>query len=135
MLKTSNPTTAKIREPFEPAVPWLETQAEVISCHYEFARMNTFTLGISPDSNRFSISFTYYAHAKTYSGDFTSPVSMVQGKTFPVFYNPLKPQDNSRSQSGATESGSSGGRPLYAIGIAGSIVISLLYLAMMQGCN
>jgi hypothetical protein len=135
MLKTSNPTAAKIQEAFDSPVPWLETQAEVTACHYKFSRMNSLTLGIAPDCNRFSVSFTYYAHAKTFSGEFTSPVAMEQGKTFPVFYNPLKPEEYGRSESGATASGINGKSPLFAIGIAGSVVISLLYVAMMQGCN
>lgn len=135
MLKTSNPTTEKAEEPFDSPIPWLKTQAEVTACHYEFARMNTLTLGISPDLNRFTISFTYYAHAKTFSGEFTSPVAMEQGKTFPVFYNPLNPQENRQSEAGAVESSLTRGNPLFAVGIAGSVVISLLYLAMMRGCN
>ncbi|MFY9936106.1 MAG: hypothetical protein WAK33_04520 [Silvibacterium sp.] len=135
MLKTFNPIITKTEEPFDSPVPWLETQAEVTECHYEFARMNTLTLGIAPEANRFSVSFTYCAHAQTFSGEFTSPVAMEQGRTFPVFYNPLKPQENRQSESGATGSGLTGRSPLFAIGIAGSVVISLLYLAMMQGCN
>ncbi|HUY82580.1 MAG TPA: hypothetical protein VMU92_12720 [Acidobacteriaceae bacterium] len=135
MPKTFNPMTTKAEEPFDSTVPWLETQAEVTACHYEFASMNTLTLGIALDSNRFLISFTYYAHAKTFSGEFTSPVAMEQGKTFPIFYNPLNPQENRQSESGATGSGLTGRNPLFAIGIAGSIVISFLYLAMMHGCN
>ena len=83
MPKTVNPRIAKTEDRFDSAVPWLATQAEVTDCHYEFARMNTLTLGIAPDSYRFLISFTYYAHAKTFSGKFTSPVAMPTGGTFP----------------------------------------------------
>ena len=133
--KTVSPRTPETEERFDSAVPWLETEAQVTDCHYEFARMNTLTLGIAPDSYRFLISFTYYAHAKTFSGEFTSPVAMLEGATFPVFYNPLKPQENRRTESGAAGSGMTGRNPLFAIGIAGSVVISLLYLAMMQSCN
>jgi hypothetical protein len=114
---------------------WLETQAEVTACHYEFARMNTLTLGLAPDSNRFSISFTYRAHAKTFDGEFTSPIAMEQGKTFPIFYNPLNPRESRQSKYGATGTGLTSKSPLFAIRISGSVVISLLYLAMMHGCN
>jgi len=135
MINTSSSIVPEIDQPFDSSPPWLETQAEVTACHHEFARMNTLTLGIAHDRNRFSISFTYYAHAKTFSGEFTSPVAMEPGKTFPIFYNPLNPQENRQSESGTTESGLTGRNPLVAIGIAGSVVISLLYLAMMYGCN
>jgi hypothetical protein len=92
--------------------------------------MNTLTLGIPADSNRFLISFTYYAHGKTYSDEFTSPTYLEQGATFPISYNPLAPQQNSKSASTRT-----GRAPLFALGIAGSILLSLLYLSMMHGCN
>jgi hypothetical protein len=124
MINVSN-STPPSTEP-----PWLETQAEVTACHYEFARMNTVTLGIAPDSNRFLISFTYYAHAKTFNDEFTSPVAIEQGKTFPIFYNPLNPQENRQSLSGSASK-----TPLIAIGMAVSTAISLLYLAIMHGCN
>jgi len=133
--KTVNPRIAKTEDRFDSAVTWLATQAEVTDCHYEFARMNTLTLGIAPDSYRFLISFTYYAHAKTFSGKFTSPVAMPTGGTFPVSYNPLKPQEYRRTESGAAGSGLTDRSPLFAISIAGSVVISLLYLTMMQSCN
>ncbi len=128
--------TAKTRAPSDATVPWLRTKAVVTGCHYEFARLNTLTLGIAADSTRFLISFTYYAHARTLSGEFTSPVAMAQGTSFLVFYNPLNPQEN-RPASGPGASGSAmaSRAPLLSIGIAGSIVISLVYLGMMHGCN
>jgi hypothetical protein len=134
IIKTSSSTDPKIDRPLRPSTPWLETQAEVIACHYKFARLNILTLGIAPDSNRFLISFTYYAHAQTFSGEFTSHVALEQGKTFPIFYNPLNPQENREFESGAAGSGLTSRTSLFALSIAGSIVISLLYLSM-HGCN
>jgi hypothetical protein len=113
-----------------PDPPWLETQANVIACNYHFARMNTLTLGIPRDRNHFLITFTYYAHGKTYTDQFTSPSYLEQGATFPLSYNPLSPQQNTKSASSpATRA------PLFAIAIAGSIVLSLLYLAFLRGCS
>ena len=131
MMNTTNsiaPTAAT--QPFDASVPWLETQAEVRGCRYEFARMNTLSLGIATRPNQFVVSFNYYAHAKTFRDEFTSPVAMGKGETFPVFYNPLNPQQNSRSEAAPTSR-----VPPLAYGVAGSIVISLLYLAMMGGCQ
>ncbi len=129
-MKTTNSIASPPTQPLEPSVPWLETQAEVTACRYEFARMNTLSLGIATSRNQFIISFSYYAHAKTFCDEFTSPVAMGKGETFPVFYNPLNPQQNSRSESAPTSR-----VPVFAYGVAGSIVISLLYLAMMGGCQ
>jgi hypothetical protein len=96
--------------------------------------MNTLALGIATDSNRFSISFTYYAHAKPFRSEFTSSVAMERGKTFPIFYNPLNPQEIRHSESGASGWGLTSGTPLFALRVAGSIAISLLYLST-HGCN
>jgi hypothetical protein len=92
--------------------------------------MNTLTLGIPTGAGPFLISFTYYAHGKTYSDEFTSPTYLEQGATFPISYNPLAPHQNSMSSSTPT-----GRLPLFTIAIAGSILLSLLYLGMMHGCN
>jgi hypothetical protein len=129
-MKTTNPIASTLAQPFDAPIPWLETQAEVTACRYEFARMNTLTLGIATRPNQFMVSFSYYAHAKTFRDQFASPVAMGKGETFPVFYNPLNPQQNRQSELAPTSR-----VPLFAFGIAGSIVISLFYLAMMGGCQ
>lgn len=110
------------------ASTWPETTARVTSCKYRFSRMNTLTLGIPLDKNRFLIGFSYYAHGKSYTGEFTAPTYMEQGTRFSIGYNPLHPEENTKSQA-------QGSTPLFAIGIAGSIVLSLIYLSMMRGCN
>jgi hypothetical protein len=110
---------------------WLETQAHVTACKYQFARMNTLTPGIPADKNQFVITFAYYAHGKTYTDEFTSPTYLQQGETFPVSYNPLAPQQNTKSDSFSTSSRA----PLFAMGVIGSVLLSLLYLGMMHGCN
>jgi hypothetical protein len=115
----------------EPATPWMETQARVTGCKYLFSRMNTLSLGVAADRNQFLISFTYYAHAKTYSGQFTAPTYLEQDSLFPISYNPLNPQENSKSVSPSA----AGRVPLLAIGVAGSVILSLIYLAFLHGCN
>jgi hypothetical protein len=130
MMKLSNSMDPNTDQPFDTSPPWLETQAEVTACRYEFAKLNALTLGIAPDSNRFLISFTYYAQAKIFNGEFTSPVAVEQSKAFPIFYNPLNPQQHRQSISGFASP-----MPLIAIGVAVSLAISLLYLAIMHGSN
>jgi hypothetical protein len=109
---------------------WQETHASVTACKYEFSRMNTLTFGIPADRNHFLITFTYYAHGKAYTDEFTSPTYREQGEIFPVSYNPLAPQENSMSAATAATK-----TPLFAIGIAGSIILSLVWLGMMRGCH
>ena len=131
-MNTTNSIVSTPTQPFDAPVPWLETQAEVTACRYEFARMNTLSLGFATSPNQFMVSFSYYAHAKTFSDEFTSPVAMGNGEVFPVFYKPIEP---------ATEwwvrIGSHGQDvPLLAYGVAGSIDdLATCILAMIGGCQ
>lgn len=110
-------------------IPWLETEAKVTACKYELGAGQALAFGI-PSSKHFRITFTYYAHGKTYTDQFTSPTYIEQGETFPIAYNPLAPQENSKSATIPTTK-----TPLFAIGIIGSIVLSLMWLAVMHGCH
>jgi hypothetical protein len=112
-----------------PQIPWLETQAKVTACKYEFGAGRALAFGI-PTSKHFLITFTYYAHGKTFTDEFTSSTYLEQSATFTVTYNPLAPQQNSKSASPPTTK-----TPLFAIGIIGSIILSLIWFAMMRGCN
>jgi hypothetical protein len=109
---------------------WIETTATVVACEYQFARMNTLLLGVQTHE-KFRIAFDYHAHGQTYSDEFQSPVAIAQNERFPVRYNPMKPQENDRSRN----SEASGRVPLFALGMAGSILLSLFWLATMHGCN
>jgi hypothetical protein len=109
--------------------PWLETQAEVTACKYESGAGQALAFGIST-SKHFLITFTYYAHGKAYTDEFTSPTYLEQSATFPITYNPLAPQQNSKSAATPTTK-----TPLFAIGIAGSVILSLIWLALMHSCN
>lgn len=109
--------------------PWLETQAEVTACKYEFGAGQALAFGV-PTSKHFLITFTYYAHGQIFTDHFTSPTYLEQGHTFAISYNPLAPQQNSKSTAEPIAK-----NPLFAIGIIGSIFLSLLWLAILHGCN
>ncbi len=117
------------RQTPEPTFPWLEAQARVIACKYDFGAGQALAFGI-PVSKHFLITFSYYAHGKTYNSEFRSSTYVEQGKPFTITYNPLSPQQNSKSTPAP-----SGKAPILAIGIAGSVIISLLWMVMMRGCN
>jgi hypothetical protein len=109
--------------------PWLETQAEVVACKYESGAGQALAFGI-PTDKHFLITFTYRAHGKTYTDEFTSPTYLEQGATFLLTYNPLAPQQNSKSAATPTTR-----TPLFTIAIAGSVILSLIWLVLMHGCN
>jgi hypothetical protein len=117
--------------------PWIATEATVTSCRFQFARLNTLRFGIQ-SGEKFRIVFDYYAHGRLYTNEFQSPVAVPQNQRIPVTYNPLRPEQNSLSKE---SSQSAGGKPvatrstLLTIGISGSIVLSLLWLAILRGCS
>jgi hypothetical protein len=118
-----------------PADSWIVTEATVTSCRFQFARMNTWTLGIQTQ-DKFRITFDYYAHGKLYSDEFQSPVAIPQDTPVPVRYNPLAPEQNDRT-SGPSQrpSGASSRKPQLIVGVVGSIVLSLLWLTFLHGCR
>jgi hypothetical protein len=112
-----------------PKPQWLEAHASVTACKYEFGATQALAFG-APTSKHFLITFTYYAHGKTYTDQFTSPTYLEQGEIFSLTYNPLAPQQNSKSASTPST-----GTPLIAIGIIGSILLTLLWLTLLHACN
>lgn len=112
-----------------PEPPWLETAAHVTDCKYEFGAGRALAFGI-PTSKHFLITFTYYAHGKIFTGDFTSSTYLENGETFIITYNPLAPEQNSKSAAIPTTR-----TALFSVGIAGSVVLSLLWFALMRGCR
>jgi hypothetical protein len=132
-MKSNNQTslkeTSKPLQFTKSSYPWMETRATVVSCRFEFARMHTFTLGIFAPSEQFLISFTYYAHGKTFIDTFNSPVAIAQDETFTVLYNPLDPQQNNKATAVDSQR-----TPIAAYGIAASIACSLIFLLFERGC-
>jgi hypothetical protein len=77
----------------------METEARVTECHYELSRTDPLTLGIAKHSNQVIISFTYYAHARTYYDSLASSVASATGESFSVYYNDLNPSQSTQSAS------------------------------------
>ena len=110
---------------------WIATNATVTSCRFQFARLNTLSLGIQT-GEKFRITFDYYAHGRLYSGEFQSPIAIPQNERIPLTYNPLHPEQNSLTSSPDARSTRN---PLIGIGVAGSILLSLVWLAILRGCS
>jgi hypothetical protein len=111
--------------------PWIDTEATVTSCRFQFAGLGNLAFGFSTQE-KFRIAFDYYAHGQLYSDEFQSPVAIPQNERIAITYNPLRPQQNSRTSGPAARATRS---PLIAIAIAGSAILSLLWLAAMRACN
>ena len=109
--------------------PWPEVLANVTACEYDARAGRTLAFGLS-SSKRFRISYNYWADGELHTGQLYSAVALPQGHLFPLTYNPEGPREHSTP--GST---SASRAPLFAIGIAGSVVLSLIWLAILHGCN
>ncbi len=115
-------------------VPWIETQATVTTCRFQFAGLGNMAFGFSRQE-KFRITFDYYAHGRLYSGEFQSAVAVAQDERISVSYNPLRPEENSRDRGVVGTREGDGKPPLVAVGIVGSVVLSLVWLAILRGCR
>jgi hypothetical protein len=110
---------------------WIATEATVTACRYQSPGLSTLAFGFQT-TQKFRITFHYYAHGRLYSGEFQSSLAIPQNERFPITYNPFDPQQNSRA---LIPNPTTTRPPLVTIGIAGSIVLSLLWLAILRGCH
>ncbi len=115
-----------------PNPTWIATTATITTCRYQSRGLSTLAFGFQT-TQRFAITFDYYAHGQLYSGTFQSPTAIPQNESIPILYNPLHPEQNNRAPT--TPPTSQTRPPLLAIAITGSIVLSLLWLAILRGCH
>jgi hypothetical protein len=117
----------------EQSTNWIPTTATVTSCTYRTSPLRAMAFGI-PSTANFRITFDYYAHGRLYSDEFQSPTAIPQNEQIPITYNPLAPEQNSRSKHSSATPGQTK-PPILAIGIAGSIILSLAWLAVLRSCH
>ena len=118
----------------EPA--WLEALATVTACKYDFGAGRALAFGI-PTTKHFRISYNYNARNEhgeevIHTGEFTSDKPIPQGTLFPTRYNPEAPHQNSHDTSTAIQNPKA---PILTIGIIGSIILSLVWFAILRGCH
>jgi hypothetical protein len=113
--------------------PWIATEASVTTCRYQPPGLSVLAFGFQ-NREKFRISFDYYAHGRLYSDEFQSPIAVPQNERISITYNPLHPEQNSRSHRSVTTSNHSR-PPVLIIGIIGSIFLSLFWLGILRGCH
>lgn len=103
--------------------------ATVTVCKYEFGAGRALAFGV-PTSRHFLISFNYWANDEIHTGEYTSEKAVPQGTLFPLHYNPKAPHKHSRSGSAPLAR-----KPVIAVGMIGSIVLSFAWFAIVRGCH
>ena len=107
---------------------WMETEARVTDCRHELVLTSLLTLRITSDLNKLTVSFTYYAHARTYYDTFESPGARARGEVFSVYYNALNPRQNTLTPSRFLKRGA-----LSDTAVLGFVLLSMLLLAIASG--
>src|SRR5580704_13428245 len=100
---------------------WPEAMATVLECHYDVRAGRALAFG-APSGKHFRIRYNYNANGALHEGEFYSEKAIPQNTLFPIRYNPAAAHENSHSTAS-----SSPRSPLIAIGIIGSIILSLAW--------
>jgi hypothetical protein len=113
---------------------WPEAMATVTACKYESGAGRALAFGL-PTTRHFRITYNYWAPNaenidELHTGELTSEKAMHVGTLFPIRYNPETPHDTTHS----TAAPELTRNPLLAIGIIGSVVLSLVWLLILRGC-
>ena len=108
---------------------WPEAMAEVTECRYDVRAGRALAFGLT-SKKHFRIAYNYRVGDELHTGECFSERAISQGSLFPIHYDPDLPHIN-RSATGSAPQRIS----LVAIGIAGSIVLSLAWLLILRGCS
>jgi len=84
----------------------------------------------APSGKHFRIRYNYNANGAIHEGEFYSEKAIPQNTLFPIRYNPEAAHENTHSAS--TPSPRSA---MIAIGIIGSVILSLAWFAILRGCH
>ena len=103
--------------------------ATVLECRYEMRAGRALAFG-APSGKHFRIRYNYYANGEIHEGEFYSATAIPQNTLFPIRYNPEATHENTHSASTPTTRS-----PLIAIGIIGSVILSLAWFAILRGCH
>ena len=108
---------------------WPEAIAEVTECRYDVRAGRALAFGLTTKKH-FRITYNYRVGDGLHVGQCYAEKAMPQGTLFPIRYNPDLPQEHNSLQPGTTAK-----VPLIAIGLAGSIVLAMLWLLFLHGCT
>ncbi len=113
---------------------WPEAMATVTECRYDFGAGRALAFGV-PVSKHFRIKYNYWAtdaegQEVLHTAEYASEKAVPQGHLFKVRYNPEAPHENSHE--GAAVTGTRSG--VMVVGVIGSVVLTLAWLAVMKGC-
>ena len=115
---------------------WPEAMATVLSCVYDVQAGRAMAFGL-PTGKRFRIRYNFWAGDTLHTGELTAAKPIPQGSLFPIRYDPDAPSEQGAlSEQEAPERTALRRRGvlLLQLGIAGSVLLTLLGFALLRGC-
>lgn len=111
---------------------WPEAIATVLECHYDMRAGRALAFGV-PSSKHFRIRYNYFANGTHHEGEFFSATAVPQNTLFPIRYNPDLPHQHTHANT-VSKPGNPH-RAMFMIGIAGSVILSAAWFAILRGCH
>ena len=111
---------------------WPEAIATVLECRYDVRAGRALAFGL-PSDKHFRIRYNYFASGDHHTGEFYSAKAIPQNTLFPIHYNPDLPHDHTHANE--TAPALNPRRTTFAVGIIGSIVLSLAWLFILHSCH
>lgn len=112
--------------PESPNPEWPEALATVTSCRYDAGAGRAMAFGLP--SRHFRITYSYWAGGELHTAEFSSDKAIPQNTLFPIHYDPAAPHRN-------THTAASSRSPILAIGLLGSLLLSLTWFLLLRGCH
>ncbi len=112
---------------------WPEAMAEVTACVYDVRAGRALAFGLTTKKH-FRITYNYRVGDALHTGECFAEKAMPQGMLFPIRYDPNLPRQH-HSDPSRQGSNRKLAVPLLAIGIAGSVILSLAWLLFLRGCS
>lgn len=116
-------------QPVPQSADWPQAMATVTACTYTAGAGPAMAFGLST-SRHFLIAYNYFVDDVLHTGEFASKKAVPQGTLFPLAYNPNAPHENEKSTSFPTSRS-----PILAVGIIGSVILSLAWLLVLRSCH
>jgi hypothetical protein len=106
--------------------------ATVTSCKYDVGAGRAIAFGI-PTRKHFVIRFNYWANGELHTGQFRSSIAIPQGHIFPLTYDPDHPHEHTEPHGPPPPP--SPRLAIGVIGLAGSLILAVLWFAIVHGCR
>jgi hypothetical protein len=110
---------------------WPTALATVTECHYDLRAGRALAFGL-PSSKHYRIRYNYNASGQLHTGEFYSATAIPQNTLFPIRYDPAATHSHTHDRASTTPNPRTA---MLTIGLIGSVILSLVWCAVLRGCH